>query len=335
MDYFDFDPASPESNSPFKARYVEIERANDLSWFTTEQIHPFTVILSTHSAGKPRRETDPVSYLSMIDLESSADRRILGGNMSTAPSLGPLEVSQDEKVADALDNIRRICHDAAFSPHQLHILKAHHVGHDTIPLLPLNVDKLTGDTRMPDEPFNLPVAGDFLYSYNPDVVLAARPADCPILLATADTPKGCISMLIHYPWRGVVNKYIEQTDACFDALEVDRSSLRMYLSPGAHAESFPYEFTENPYDVYPEAGTLFQNVQQVNNKWLFGIDTPRYVYEKLLTLPGIQKEALYADTSDTGAFKSGYSSHNRAYNFDPNQNTRDLLFMIRRPTEVQ
>lgn len=329
--HFDFDPHAVEWNDEterFQRRYEAIELANEASWYfdTSLRRDSFDVIFSVHSAGAPRNPASALSYQAMTTLAIPSPRRILGGNMDMSPGSGPRELGPDTVTQNARENIQRLCVDAGIHPHQLRILRALGRKCDEYPLTPLAVDTLSSGTP---NTFMLLVASDFLYSYDPEVVLAACPADCPLLLATAETPKGTISILIHYPWRGVAYNYIEQTDDCFTQLDIDRSTLRMYLSAGAHAESFTYKRPVDPRLEYPNHPELFQNVHQQDAVWHFGIDTPKVVYDGILALPGIEPWMLYADTSDTGSRRSGYSSHNRAFNEDPNNNTRDLACIVR------
>lgn len=331
---FDFDPRSPDSDSSYKARYAEIERANDSSWYVQNQYHPFDVVLSVHSAGEERDPLQPLSYKDMTDIHSKVGRRILGGNMSFSQNLGPKELPAEVRRINAQENVARVCSDAGIEPRQLRILGARMSEHSSHALTPLDVDAFDTDPQS-NTPFFIPETSDFIYSYNPSIVLAATPADCPIMLASAETPKGTISMLVHYSWRAAANGYIEQTDRCFDMLGVDRSTLHIYLSPGAHAENFAYERVVDPRIEFPGTEGLFRDVHVKNDTWVFGIDTPRFVYDRVLQLPSITPEMVYSDTTDTGSYRSGHSSHNRDFNIDPNHNTRDLLFMVPRPNALQ
>jgi copper oxidase (laccase) domain-containing protein len=331
---FDFDPKSPDSDSSYKARYAEIERANDRSWYVQNQHRPFDAVLSVHSAGEARNPLQPLTYEAMVDVHSKVGRRILGGNMSFSQNLGPKELPVDVRLANAKENVERVCSDAGIEPRQLRILGARMSEHSSHPLTPLNVDVFNIDPQSND-PFFIPETSDFIYSYDPSVVLAATPADCPIMLASAETPQGTVSMLVHYSWRAAANGYIEQTDRCFDMLGVDRETLHIYLSPGAHAENFAYKRAADPRIEFPGAEGLFRDVRFKNDAWEFGIDTPRFAYDRVLQLPGIKPEMVYADTTDTGSYRSGHSSHNRDFNINPNHNTRDLLFMVPRSNALQ
>jgi len=333
---FDFDPSRVDLNDTekvFENRYFRIEAANDESWYMKDQPtpRPFDVYFSVHSAGAPRDPLAPLGFFAMNNLLIPSSRRILGGNVDPGVTHGPMDLDPSLRSQDARTNIDRICADAGIHAEQLHILNARLAGHDTNPLTPLNIDTLELTPNSLGLT-SIPVVSDFICTHNPEVVLAATPADCPLLLATAETPQGAIYILIHYPWRGVANRYVEQTDRCFTELGVDRSTLRMYLSAGAHAENFLYQRPVNPRVEFPSVPELFQYIHAERTQdtpvWTFGIDTPHVVHAQLLELPGIEPWMLYTDTSDTGSVRSGYSSHTRASNQDPSHNTRDLLALV-------
>jgi hypothetical protein len=114
----------------------------------------------------------------------------------------------------------------------------------------------------------------------------------------------------------------------FDALGVDLSTAKVYVTPGGHAETFPFEDSDqNPNDKYPDATGLFEmtryHMKGDAKVYDFQIDTPNFVYTGLLGM-GLDPHQIFVDTSDTTAPESGYSSHSRASRLD-DDNMRDMV----------
>lgn len=306
---------SPQSYS-FEKRYDLIDDANAHSFWMSED-HGFETYLSVQSIG-PSRQTP----------EQLAARNILAGNMSSLGTYGPNELTREERILDARKNMQRFFEQHAINQDNVRILNPER--DYTTPLTVVNVD---ADPSVPNgmEPIRLTESGDFIYSYDPETVLAVRPADCPVIIATADTPKGKIHMMIHYAWTGVAVGYVEQTAKIFEEIGVDKKSLRMYISPGGHAESFKYEgYPDDPRLQYPGNDLMFLDVEETTEAngspgWSFKIDTTYALYQDVLNKIGIDPYQVFCDTSDTASLESGYSSNTRAFNVEGESNTRDLF----------
>jgi len=290
------------NKSEFSApeRYEKIEHYNETSWYFTEE-RTFEAYMSVGTV-KP----------SVRKFGEHALRRTLAGNMS--PIYGPEE--------EAFDNMSRFHEELGLDQTKTRILLPQR--QYDIPLQMLNVDK---DPAISDgvHPAILSERADFLYTYDNEIALAARPADCPIVLATADTPKGNILMLTHLAWQGAANGFIGQMFEHYEELSVDKTSLRLYVTPGGQAESFPYKSDQNPYEKYPDTHGLFVDVTLIDDKYSYSIDTPNFVYNELLK-NGLTPEQIYANTSNTSRADSGYSSHGRAMRSGGEEtNIRDII----------
>lgn len=309
-EYIHIDDSYPPSES-FSSRYEKIESANADSFYLQDINRPFDTYLSVHSVGQDRTEYG-----------KAALRHIMDGNMSDIKGIGPTEIngralSDEDRARNAHTNMALFLNSIEVDQTKVRILFPQN--DYSKPLTGVNVDDHAIELS------KLTVRSDFIYSYDPNLVLAVRPADCPIMVATADTTNGTIHMLVHYPWKGLVANYIDETDSEFNRLGVNRDSLNIYLSPGAHAENYPYiNYPHNPLEKYPNFKGLFTNItQQKDGLWRFTIDTPWYVYNQVFSL-GVQPNQVYCDTSDTAALNSGYSSNGRAARLGED-NRRDLF----------
>lgn len=322
--------------APFEKRYDAIDAANHNSFYMTDSDRPFTVAVSVHGAGQPREKIIPdvqsVEAVDMLKETNRAARFILAGNMSTIvrdkkAAFGPKNLTSDERLADARENMELHLAQLNIDPAMVRILNPER--DYSTPLTAVNVDEDT-TTYNGVEPARLEKSGDFLYTYNPDIVLAARPADCPIAIMSADTPNGRVNMLLHFAWKGPAAGQYNDMQREFEVLGIDRDSLRVYITPGGHAETFRYkgyvsDGEENP-DI--EEGRLFVGItEEVSNdttkKKSFGIDTPHDVYQAFIDL-GLDPKQLFLDTTDTTALNSGYGSNSRAIN-QQEDNVRDLV----------
>ena len=323
-------------------RYARIDKANEQSFYMTDSERPFAVTLSVHSVGAPRlrvdaaqqtaeevaelkqinepavASADEVGYLKQAGL---AARFVLGGNMSTIvrdgeAAFGPGNMTSDERLKDARGNMNKHFKNLDIDPASVRILNPER--DYSTPLTTVNVDEDKGVYNGLD-PVRLEKSGDLLYTYDDTIVLAARPADCPIAIMTADTPLGRVNMLLHFAWKGAASGQYEDMKREFDKLGIDYESLKVYISPGGQAETFRYtnyvpDGKENP-DV--EEGRLFVDVTSDGDNtqppFNFGIDTPNDVYEAFLDM-GLDKKQVFLDTSDTTNLSSGYNSNSRDYN---------------------
>lgn len=187
---------------------------------------------------------------------------------------------------------------------------------------------------------------DLLYTFSPELVLAARPADCPIVFLSARTPHGELFSLLHLSWLGVAHDYIAQAKLQYDELQVEWASARMYVTPGGHSDTFTFtEFEDyNPLQKYPAHAAMFTHVRPSRNakgeiiygangqpKLDFSIDQSAYVYRTVVKEWGIEPYQLFMDTSDTTAPDVGYSSHSRSFQgyAEDGDNTRDIVIGAR------
>lgn len=313
-----------ETNSEqetFIHRYDVINEANEKSFYMTNPNRSLDVYQSIQSIG-PARSPESLA----------AGRVIAAGNMSPLGPYGPVELSEDERKEDASQNLESFLKSVDIPPSHVFVLWPER--DYSTPLSIVNADEQEVDESA-TTPTRLHASGDFVYSYDPNKVLAARPADCPIMFATADTPKGKIHVLVHYAWKGAGSHYVAQTAEAFDALGVDKDSLEIYLTPGGQAESYPYTSHEDPREVYKNTDGLFANVEkQTNNDgsttYSFGIDTPKFVYDQVIEQLKVRPEQVFCDTSDTSALNSGYSSHGRSKRLEDTgeSNTRDIVLAV-------
>lgn len=319
-------------------RYKKIDELNQVSFLMTER-STFQVVQSLHSAGAPR---DMLSekYVDAFDMQVVAkaqniSRRALAGNMSPLNGYGPAYLTSEERIADARNNIKTFLTENDVDPRHVRILRPER--DYTTPLSVINLDDAplkADDTGLlrPDQ------AGDMLYTYDPEVVMAVRPADCPVVFVSAETPKGAVTILLHLAWLGVANGYIEQAKKELDTLHIDWPSARVQITPGAHANTYTFDKFDkfNPIEKFPESVNMFvdfhESTDEMGKKiYSFGIDVAAEVYEQITNTWDVAQYNIFADTSNTTAPESGYSSHSRSFkNYDVHgENSRDLVLARR------
>ena len=329
---FSFETNTSETEDSFSNRYANIEAANKRSFYMNNPNRTLDVIQSIHSFGDARVETTTTN-LDNDDTLAAARRLIAGGNMSPLGAYGPVGLSEEARIKDATSNMSALFESLGVPETSAYLLNPER--DYTTPLTIVNIDAqlIEENTTWPTR---LEKSGDFIYTRDPNKVLAVRPADCPVMIASADTPDGKVYMMVHYAWKGAANHYVEQTALAFDSLGVDRESLEMYLSPGAQAESYPYSnYPQNPLEEFPGTEGLFvKPTSHINEKgekvWDFAIDTPKFVYDQVIEKLGVDPSQVFCDTSDTGSLESGYSSHGRSSRLKSQgeANTRDLVVAI-------
>lgn len=306
-------------------RYTSIEQRNANS-FVFHEAPKLEVIHSLHSVGESRDLMEKAGR--------AATRLILSGNMSPLNNYGPAHLSPEERKQDAEHNV------TAF-------LEAHHIAKEDVRLLAPERDYTTPLTCINLDTADLETdasgllktveKGDFIYTYNPDIALAARPADCPVAYISAETPSGEVSVLAHFAWLGTAHGYVPQAREALTALQADWKSVRVRLSAGAHAESYAYSnYPSDPHVAFPVHEALFLNTAQAEDgTYSFSIDAAAATYEEILKEWGISPYQLFMDTTDTAAADSGYSSHSRTYKKYPvgGENSRDIVIAKRASRE--
>ncbi|MEO6109466.1 MAG: M15 family metallopeptidase [Candidatus Saccharimonadales bacterium] len=319
-------------------RYEDITVKNAESLYMTDVHRPFDVYMSFASIGDERTmynkfNDDP----EIVEAGKAANRLVrfvIGGNTSTAVNketgealYGPKEFSSDEKLADARANMRKFENSVEIDQAKVLILNPDR--DYTTPLQVVNVDKDPARYQGA-EAAKLDGMGDMIFTYDPNVVLGVRPADCPLVIVSAETPKGRIYIMTHFAWQGAATNQIKDMEHEFDILGVDLSTATVYVTPGGQAESFPFE--NAPYDPdekYPYAEGLFQDVAAHSDsgetKYNFKIDTPHFVYQQLLSI-GFTEEQIFLDTTDTTSPSAGTSSHSRSSRLD-DDNGRDYVLV--------
>jgi len=335
---FSLETNTSEKEYSVPERYQAIEAANQKSFYLTNPSRSFDAYQSINSVGDERVDLSTIPEQERAFV-TAAKRYITGGNMSPLGTYGPTELAPEDRPQDARDNMERFFASLGIPETSVFMLNPER--DYTTPLTVVDVDaqEINPDAEWP---LRLDKSGDFIYTRDPNKVLAVRPADCPVMIASADTPEGKLYMMVHYAWMGAASGYVEQTADIFDSLGVDRSSLEIYLSPGAQAESYPYtNYTEDPRVKYPIEGIegLFPGVTEREKEdgtvvYDFQIDTPKFVYDQVLHHFGVTPEQVFCDTSDTGSLNSGYSSHGRSKRLEKQgeSNTRDVVTAVFRPT---
>ncbi len=331
-------------------RYERMDKKNLESWYMRDADYPFRVVQSIHSAGQPRvhpNDTPPPlsvdfqkelnrAALDVVEQRKKGGRFVLGGNMSTirredgSVPYGPRAMTDDEREADGLKNMMRHFGQIHVDPAMVRVLNPNRNYLNGLTVV--NVDEDDG-VYEGGSPIRLKKEGDFIYTYNPDIVMAVRPADCPIVIISAETPKGMITMMIHFAWRGPATGQYDDVKRIFGELGVDYSSMKIYITPGGHSETFGYPEPYKPdgkNKPSPVGNTrLFKSVVAHGNpedpSYTFGIDTTNDVYEAFKDM-GLSDYQIFVDTTDTTSPEVGTASNSRAdaTNFD-DDNVRDIV----------
>ena len=293
----------PEGYVPDPLRYEKIEAANGESFLFNEP-EAFTVITSIGG-----QETRLHPHLKARDGSSI----VFAGNMSEM--WGQKSLPDDERIADARLNVDTFLRSPGIEvdPANVHILLPQR-GYD-IPLklidideLPVNPDKVTAEA--------IEERGDMLVTKNPNIVLGVRPADCPVLLGYGINAEGeRENFLAHIASGGAAAGFVAQFADRLKERNIDPESVRISITPGAHAENYPFKSLNNPLEGKEGLEKLFVNIHEIvedgEKKLEYGIDTPFFVYDELIRL-GFDPYQLMLDTSDTGSFDTEYSSNGRS-----------------------
>ncbi len=310
-------PQTPE----FIRRYDRIDTLNRASWYLNDSERSFSVTMSLNSAGDPRR---PIPY--------QVDRVVQAGNMSPVRladgkvPYGPRYLSDQERYDDAVANMNAYFESLGIDPSTVRVLNPERKYFES-PLSAVNIDE-DNSVYEGGEPLKLKEQGDFIYTHNPNIVMAVRPADCPVAVMSAETPKGRIYMMLHFAWRGPAYGQFEDMYRELAALEVDLSTLDVYITPGGHAENFEMiEYTPDDQGEKPTPyeSNLFVGVikDEATQMYSFNVDTPKAVYDAFIEL-GLEPQQIFLDTTDTSSIESGYGSHTRAAK-GKEDNVRDLV----------
>ena len=308
-----------ESQNP---RYKRIEEFNKKSFLMTEGSE-LQVIQSLHSAGASRDLLTPaLEHLFDDELIRDAQRigrRMLTGNMSPL-GYGPEGMTTEERLEDAQSNADTFFDLNGIDKARVRMLRPER--DYTTPLTVLNLDEVDEASFTPDGTGLLTpdTRADMWYTYNSEMILAARPADCPVAFITAETPKGPVTVLLHLASLGVAHGYIPQAKEMLDRLEVDWETVRIQVTAGGHADSYNFtNFEEyDPREKFPEATGLYLNVEEVvgddgKKRYNFDVDVAAETYEQIVRVFGIDEYQIYLDTSDTSSPSSGYSSQTRSF----------------------
>lgn len=330
---FDLETDTTKLETPFANRYKAIDAANAESFYMNNPARTFDAYQSVESFGKPRVDVSSLPEDESEAALAAAQRVIAGGNMSNLGPYGPVELTEEERIADANHNMSAFFESIGVAETSVYMLNPER--DYSTPLTVVDVDAQQSDESSA-WPLRLEHSGDFIYTRDPKKVLAVRPADCPVMIASADTAEGKLYMLVHYAWKGAAFQYVKQTADIFDSLGVDRESLEIYLTPGGQAESYPYtNYPRNPLEEFPNTEGLFANVTERTKEdgstvWDFGIDTPKYVYDQVIEQFGVDPKQVFCDTSDTSAMESGYPSHGRSSRLkgQGESNTRGLVVAV-------
>src|SRR5690606_32593919 len=101
---------------------------------------------------------------------------------------------EEERMSNAKDNMAKLFESLSISAESVNMLFPER--DYTTPLTVIDIDgqPVEENTTFPRR---VSTSGDFIYTRDPNKILAARPADCPIMFASADTPEGKVYMLVH------------------------------------------------------------------------------------------------------------------------------------------
>lgn len=320
-------------------RYRRIDALNRESFLMKEE-SSLQVIQSLHSVGARRDALTP-EYAKDLDEDIVAKavavgRQELVGNVSPLNGYGPKSLEPEARIDDAKSNILEFLAANDVEPSSVHMLRP-----ERDYTTPLSVVNLDNEPHQPDDTglARPDTAGDFIYSFDSEAVLAARPADCPIVFVSAETPKGEVAVLLHLAWQGVANNYVNQAKGALDELEVNWDTVRAQITPGGHAESFGFTNYKqgNPNDKYPGYEGMFgtpreRELEDGSKVHDFEIDLAAEVYEEIVDRWGIDTYQVFLDTSDTTSPTVGYSSHSRSFKeYDESgENSRDLVLAKRK-----
>jgi copper oxidase (laccase) domain-containing protein len=287
-----------------------IENLNKKSWFMNSgESHPF-VAMSITDVGLSR--------------DSGVPRTELAGNMSSL--YGDKSLPEDQRIQLENENVEKFLVSLDMDPERTTIIRpqaSYDNGLNSICADDSLVDKNVNGTSRLKEP------ADFVYTFNPNTVLAIKPADCPIIVTNAETLEGKpILTMVHIPWRGAEAGHVENMLEKFKDLNIDPDSIRIYISGGARKESYPFTISKDDWENLKHKDLAVNRVENSDGSVSFGMDMQGLI-RKTLNGAGIDDYQIFEDTSDTSRMDSGYSSHGRAIRSlktdYPEVNTRSIF----------
>lgn len=264
----------------------------------------------------------------------------LAGNMS--PRYGREDESVEERVQRARENMDDFIQSAGYEPGNAVIMYPTSPASGEAPLGAVNLDEVftPGESETATE-LGAQNPGDFMYTYNPEVVMICRPADCPVVAFKGSDHEGkAVMALGHFGWPNLNAGHFEQAmSALIDDLGVLPESLQIHIGPGARKESFPYSNETKPGDEgsrfsHPDHDKLAVDVEynQESGKYDFAVDTFGSI-EATLEKYDIKPEQITRDGSDTAEIGSGYSSNSLAMRKGKDQSRDGVLFSVSEPSQ--
>lgn len=302
-------------------RYEEINENNLRSWYVSGDTRSrlFRVAMSLHEVGVSR--DNPRAY----DDTYENHRRILVDNVS--PAYGPADMSDFERQKAAQQHLEYFLRSDGINvdPSVVRILRPDRDYKRGLQMVA--IDKIADENRG-QHPIFLPRQGDFIFTTDPEKVLAVRPADCPVVMAAGEEPGGeTIYTMTHIAWLGAAHNYVGQMLEAYSYLNLNRDDMSFYISPGGQADTYEYSFKTDPRVQYPGADDLFPRPLLTTNGYEGHIDTPYFIYKQLARR--VAPEQIFLDTTDTTAPEAGTSSHHRAADAGSREvESRDVVLMI-------
>lgn len=271
---------------------------------------------------------------------AEAQRTTAAGNMSelyAQPNDPNLDAA--ENSTEAKQRVNKFLDVLDLEPTQTAIMRPQR--DYTQPLHRIDIDNDFHPGQSGSEATWLEERADFIFTRDPEKVLACRPADCPVLVGQGIDDEGRkILFLEHLAWGALNAGYLEQGLAFLSTQGATAESLRLYIAPGARPQSYHYRTPTDPLGdedsrfTHPERDKLFVNVRgdtsdQGQAEYHFDIDTIGFIRSQLKAA-GVKDWQVFEDTSDTAAPESGHSSHTRSKNADEIE-TRDIVVATMKP----
>ena len=274
--------------------------------------------------------------------------RALSNNMSEAYNQFGEDLTKEEKSERAKANMQQF-HEAINIPIDDVFVMKPQIDYSE-PLGVIYVDDVFQPGHGGDHATVSEQRGDMLVTFNADVALECRPADCPVVSGQVELEDGRTAYVqVHLGWNGLNAGYMTDFIHEIHSLNPKIDTLKLQMSGAGYAESFHYENAENPLDDESHAldkdgnpmpkrfsherrQDLFVNVEATEKMnehgqpiYGFDMDMPGFI-RKELERAGIDAYQLYEEGSDTTSAESGYSSHRRDGS-NKTANTRDVVVL--------